>query len=213
MFTEIRNQLNAHQAGSAQSDDMTMIELRYDQKELEDTVYHDKAQIKLAEQASSEWNFSMELSADLLQHFDPLPLLIQAVCDMQSFRGQRQQLYTVFSELFSNALDHGILNLDSSLKVTADGFAKYYMERATRLANLSDGSIKVFVSHQPNQEGGILTIRIEDSGDGFDVEKKQVSLESNVGNSGRGIQLLDTICEKVEYLGKGNIVEATYRWN
>lgn len=213
LFNEIREELIKYRAGGDQQDDMTMIELRYDQQQLEDTVYHDQAQIKLAEQSSSAWNFSMELSADLLGHFDPLPLLIQSVCDMQSFRGQRQQLYTVFSELFSNALDHGILNLDSSLKTTADGFAKYYMEREARLQNLKDGCIKIYVSHQPSEKGGLLTIRVEDSGDGFEFKKNQVSLENNVGNSGRGIQLLYSICEKIEYIGDGNIVEATYRWH
>jgi len=214
LFGEISHELIKFQAGGAQQDDMTMIELRYNQQQLEDTVFHDKAQqIKRAEQLSSEWDFSMGLSADLLGCFDPLPLLIQSVCDMQGFRGQRQQLYTVFSELFTNALDHGILNLDSTLKGTADGFAKYYMEREARLLNLADGSIKIYVAHRPNAEGGLLTIRVEDTGSGFDYQENQISLESNVGHSGRGIQLLNTICEKIEYMGNGNIVEATYRWH
>ncbi|HEC18895.1 MAG TPA: response regulator [Gammaproteobacteria bacterium] len=213
LFNEIRREIIRYQAGGAQQDDMTMIELRYDQQQLEDTVFHDKTQAKLLESQASAWSFSMELSADLLTYFDPLPLLIQAVCDMQSFRGQRQQLYTVFSELFSNALDHGILNLDSTMKRNADGFAKYYMEREARLSNLREGSIKIFVAHEPNEEGGLLTIRVEDSGEGFDFRKKQLALENNVGHSGRGIQLLDTICEKVEFKGNGNIVEATYRWH
>ncbi len=213
LFSEIRDALTEYQAGGAQQDDMTMIELCYNQQQLEDTVFHDSAQVKLTEQLSSKWSFSMDLCADLLGRFDPLPLLIQSVCDMQGFRGQRQQLYTVFSELFSNALDHGILNLDSDLKRTADGFAKYYMEREARLLNLKGGSIKICVSHQPHDDGGILTIRIEDSGKGFDYKKNQVSLEKNIGNSGRGIQLLDSMCEKIEYLDKGNVVEATYRWH
>ncbi len=206
LFDEIRSELIKFQDGGAQQDDMTMIELRYNQQQLEDTVFHDKTQTKRAVQPSSEWDFSMGLSADLLGCFDPLPLLIQSVCDMQGFRGQRQQLYTVFSELFTNALDHGILNLDSTLKGTADGFAKYYMEREVRLSNLTDGSIKIYVAHQPNAEGGLLTIRVEDTGDGFDYQENQVSLESNVGHSGRGIQLLNTICEKIEYRGNGNML-------
>ncbi len=213
LFDDIRNELIKFQAGGAQQDDMTMIELQYNQQQLEDTVFHDKAYTKRVEQPSSTWDFSMGLSADLLGCFDPLPLLIQSVCDMQGFRGQRQQLYTVFSELFTNALDHGILNLDSTLKGTADGFAKYYMEREARLSNLDDGSISIYVAHQPNAEGGLLTIRVEDTGNGFDYQENQVSLESNVGHSGRGIQLLHTICEKIEYMGNGNIVEVTYRWH
>ena len=213
LFNAIREELIKYQAGGAQQDDMTMIELRYDQSQLEQTVFHDGTQLKSAEQSSSDWHFSLRLGAELLRYFDPLPLLIQSVCDMQGFRGQRQQLYTVFSELFSNALDHGILNLDSRLKNTADGFAKYYMEREMRLSNLSVGSIKIDVNHQPDEDGGLLTIHIEDSGEGFNYKSSTVSLEHNVGHSGRGIQLLGTICESIEYNDVGNVVKATYRWN
>ena len=131
---------------------------------------------------------------------------------MQGLRGQRQQLYMVFSELFSNALDHGILGLDSRLKQTADGFAKYYMEREEKLATLLEGSIRVDISHRPDASGGILTIRFEDTGDGFDYEKRTLSLESNLGHSGRGIQLLHSICDDIHYEGNGNVVKATYRW-
>jgi len=154
----------------------------------------------------------MELDAGLISNFDPLPLLIKSVCDMQGLRGQRQQLYTVFSELFSNALDHGILGLDSKLKQTADGFAKYYMERAEKLSMLSEGRISIIISHEPDESGGVLTIRFEDSGKGFDYKKRTLSLESNLGHSGRGIQLLHSICENVTYEKSGTIVEATYRW-
>jgi anti-sigma regulatory factor (Ser/Thr protein kinase) len=154
----------------------------------------------------------MDLGVGLLRSFDPLPLLIKSVCDMQGLRGQRQQLYTVFSELFSNALDHGILGLDSKLKQTADGFAKYYMEREQKLAALLDGNITVDISHQPDANGGILTIRFKDTGNGFDYGKQTPSLESNLGHSGRGIHLLNSICDEITYEGKGNVVQATYRW-
>lgn len=213
LFYEIHEALIHFLAGANQQDDMTLIEIKYDQEQLEETVQHDSSQERHALQPSSSWNLSMELGADLLRHFDPLPLLIKSVCDMQGFQGQRQQLYTVFSELFSNALDHGVLNLDSKLKQTADGFAKYYMERGTRLSGLSEGSIKVDIHHQPDEKGGLLTVRFEDSGSGFDFNKQEIpSLASNVGHSGRGIQLLHSICDEITYEGNGNVIKATYRW-
>ena len=213
LFYEIHEALINFLAGANQQDDMTLIEIKYDQEQLEKTVQHDSSQERHALQPSSSWNLSMELGADLLRHFDPLPLLIKSVCDMQGFQGQRQQLYTVFSELFSNALDHGVLNLDSKLKQTADGFAKYYMERGTRLSELSEGSIKVDIHHQPDEKGGLLTVRFEDSGSGFDFNRQETpSLASNVGHSGRGIQLLHSICDEITYEGNGNVIKATYRW-
>jgi len=39
----------------------------------------------------------------------------------------------ILSELFNNALDHGILKLDSSLKQHEEGMEKYFDERAKTL--------------------------------------------------------------------------------
>jgi CheY-like chemotaxis protein len=213
LFGDIRKSLASFNAGADQQDDMTLIEIQYDQQQLEATVHHDdNVRVEQVSQPSATWNLSMDLGVGLLRSFDPLPLLIKSVCDMQGLRGQRQQLYTVFSELFSNALDHGILGLDSKLKQTADGFAKYYMEREQKLAALLDGNITVDISHQPDANGGILTIRFKDTGNGFDYGKQTPSLESNLGHSGRGIHLLNSICDEITYEGKGNVVQATYRW-
>ncbi|MDT8383166.1 MAG: fused response regulator/phosphatase [Gammaproteobacteria bacterium] len=214
LFDDVRAALASFTAGADQHDDMTLIEIQYDQPQLEATIHQDNGEREAdPAQPSATWSLSMQLGARLMSSFDPLPLLIKSVCDMQGLRGQRQQLYTVFSELFSNALDHGILGLDSKLKQTADGFAKYYMERAEKLATLSEGNIIVDISHQPDEDGGVLTIRFEDSGRGFDYEKGTPSLESNLGHSGRGIQLLHSICDDITYENKGNVVTATYRWS
>ena len=146
LFDQIRSDLKQFQAGGEQQDDVTMVELTYNQLDLEKTISHDEDLGTHSGQAPSHWALSMELGADLMRHFDPLPLLIQSVCDIQGLHGQRQQLYTVFSELFSNSLDHGILGLDSGLKQTADGFARYYLERESRLAELTHGKIKINIS-------------------------------------------------------------------
>lgn len=213
LFNDIRASLASFIAGAEQQDDMTLIEIQYDQAQLENTIHRDEnVQEGGVIPPAAKWSLSMKLGAELMSNFDPLPLLIKSVCDMQGFRGQRQQLYTVFSELFSNALDHGILGLDSKLKQTADGFAKYYMERADRLSRLSEGSISIDIQHQADERGGVLMVRFEDSGKGFDYKKGTPSLEGNLGHSGRGIQLLNSICDDISYEEKGNVVEATYRW-
>ncbi len=212
LFAEIRARLQAFRAGGAQRDDVTLIEIEYHQAALEATVDLEHGKNIPAALPPSSWNLSLELGAELLRHFDPLPMMIQAICDMQGFRGQRQQLYTVFSELFSNALDHGILNLDSQLKKTADGFAKYYLERESRLTVLTKGKITVDISHKGTGQGGELTVRVEDTGEGFNHEEGMLALEKNQGNSGRGIPLLYGMCDEVKYHGNGNAVTVVFRW-
>jgi len=212
LFEAIQKDLYAYQAGGAQHDDVTIIELMYDQEQLENTISLDDNQGRRAGISATKWNLSMEIGADLMRQFDPLPLLIQSVCDIQGFRGQRQQLYTVFSELFSNALDHGVLGLDSQMKKTADGFTRFYMERQAKLERLTDGKISINIRHKPKGQGGELAIKFEDSGRGFDYKADMVMLEDNKSHSGRGIQLLRSLCDEVHFDGKGNIVEVIYRW-
>ncbi|MFD1691395.1 hypothetical protein ACFSHR_07155 [Azotobacter chroococcum] len=68
---------------------------------------------------------------------------------MQELRAQGSVLYTVLAELYSNALEHGVMGLDSSLKRDAQGFAEYYRERRTRLANLYEGYVRFHLDLRP----------------------------------------------------------------
>lgn len=213
LFDLIYSSLKEFQAEREQQDDVAMIELQYQQDLLESMLSLESAHDVKVGAPSSTWSLSMELKADIIRYFDPLPLLIQSVTDMQGLRGQRQQLYTIFSELFSNALEHGVLGLDSKLKEDASGFAKYYTEREARLNELEDGAIKIDINHQPDGEGGEMVIRVQDSGKGFDYQSSMAALEDNKGYAGRGVQLLYSLCDKVKYDGNGNIVEVVYRWH
>ena len=212
LFDLIYTSLKEFQAEGEQQDDVAMIELTYRQDLLESMVDLESLQDVKVNVPASTWSLSMELQADIIRYFDPLPLLIQSVSDMQGLRGQRQQLYTVFSELFSNSLEHGVLGLDSTLKESADGFTKYYQQREAKLSELKEGSIKIQIQHVPEGDGGELKIRFEDSGGGFNYQQSQVSLEDNQGHSGRGVHLLASLCDEVTYDGNGNIVEVVYRW-
>ncbi len=215
LFDTILGRLSDFQAGGLQQDDVTLLEICYDQSLLEQsagTIEEEERGRGRLSAAPSSWGLTLTLTADLLKVLDPLPLLIQILMDLQGFRGQRQQLYTVFSELYSNALEHGLLRLDSSLKASASGFVEYYQAREQRLAVLSEGEICIDIRHQPDAEGGQLTITFEDTGNGFDVNSALLPLAENRGHAGRGIQLLRSICDEVTFQGGGNRVQVVYRW-
>lgn len=119
-------------------------------------------------------------------------------------------LETIFHELYTNALDHGILRLPSWMKATTDGFSAYYMERECRLAAGPVGSIRVDICHEPGPPGTIR-ISITDSGLGFDHDKPCEPLGASVKPWGRGIALVRELCESVNYYNQGTQVEAVYR--
>ncbi len=215
LFDTILDRLSDFQAGGSQRDDVTLLEICYDQMQLGERgsewgeVAGNHGGMSTAPTA---WRLRLCLSSDVLKSMDPLPLLIQALMDLQGFRGQRQQLYTVFSELYSNALEHGLLGLSSSLKASATGFAEYYQSREECLMQLSEGELNIDIQHVPEGDGGKLTVTIEDTGAGFDYDDGPPALAENLGHAGRGIQLLRSICDEVNFQGCGNRVQVIYRW-
>lgn len=161
---------------------------------------------------ASKWQADFCFSAETLRTLDIVPLLVNVVMQIQAPHKHQQRIYTVLTELCSNALEHGLLKLDSKLKQSANGFAEYYTLRGQRLAELSDNSIKVSLLHQANKEGGQLTIVVEDSGDGFDYQQHVKNLAENEGLCGRGEGLVKQLCSEFHYSGHGNIAHAVYSW-
>ena len=55
---------------------------------------------------------------------------------------------------------------------------------------------------------------IRDSGAGFDFSaKSNTDKEASISSHGRGMFLLEEICDSIEYQGSGNRVEAVYTWS
>jgi len=158
--------------------------------------------------------FDLVFEGRQLRKADPVPLVINYVRAMIDGDTPCQVLFTVLSELYTNALDHGVLGLDSALKCDAEGFEHYFLEREKRLAALNDGRISISFRYQPQSGGGCIRLRVEDSGAGFDY--RAVLAEDRRKQSalyGRGIYLVRQLCQSLRYEGYGNRVVAEYRWD
>lgn len=139
-------------------------------------------------------------------------MLLQTLTHIQGLDRFREELFTVLTELYINALDHGILKLDSALKSDAAGFAEYFRLREERLTGINGGIINIGLQHSPAGEGGRLTVRIEDNGDGFDEQAVITEVNENNRPSGRGIALVRSLCESLEYQEGGCVAVAVYSW-
>jgi hypothetical protein len=104
-----------------------------------------------------------------------------------------------------------LLGLDSKLKNSSEGFSQYFELREKRLTE-KEGYVKVIFSHQPIKNGGRLIIRMNDSGEGFDYQKLVSKLSENQEYHSRGIPLVNSICESLEYSDNGTRVKAVYEW-
>ncbi len=203
--------LEDYRQGKAQTDDVTLLEITIDPDEMAALQKKD-SEDQTGRSLGTQWDLMLELKSDTLCRVDPLPMIVQLVTDIQSLGSHRENLHVVLSELFNNALDHGLLELDSVLKVDASGFSTYYAEREKRLKRLTQGHIKVGITHEPTVEGGKVSIFVEDSGNGFDFRALNNALAENKQHCGRGIPLVYALCSSMLYSGNGNQVTAVYEW-
>mgnify|MGYP000639093929 CR=1 FL=1 len=203
--------VSAHSMYTTQYDDMTVLEL-----DITAMQAYDAKQLNIGNLVSlpaAHWQAEFEFSAQVLKQVDLVPLLINMLMQIQAPHEHKQRIYTVLAEMFSNALEHGLLELESSMKQSANGFSDYYALRGQRLAELEDAHIKISMHHQPYPQGGKLTLCVEDSGEGFDYQQRQRNLAENMDQlCGRGEGLLRQLCSEYYFSGKGNIAHAEYIW-
>lgn len=159
-----------------------------------------------------DWSVSFEFRAATLKRFNPLPYLLQLLLEVHGLRAQSGALYSVLAELYSNALEHGVLGLDSSLKRDASGFSRYYQARNDRLEALHDGYVRVHLQVMPTGEGGSLIVRVEDSGKGFDVARVMERPVDGGRLSGRGVSLIRQLSRSASWSDDGRSARVEFFW-
>lgn len=162
----------------------------------------------------AEWRLDLSYGAQELRYIDVVPAVLGFVTQINALKSHQGALFLIFSELFNNSLDHGLLGLDSATKSWIGGFEMYMRQRGERLAKLRGGRIDI--SFQLHRAGtrAVLDISMTDTGPGFDFEHRlnnPDALEvSNEQAYGRGIALVRNLCEQVVYSGNGNKVWVRY---
>jgi len=161
---------------------------------------------------SSPWSVDFDFSAKMLRTRDISHLVTHIMQVTHLPNKHRQRIYSILTELCSNALEHGLLKLDARLKTNADGFNQYYQVRTQRLAVLDQGFIKVELSHVPSSdELGELTIVVKDSGDGFNAATPILPLAENRTLSGRGLALVQQLGTQLTINDTGNSFRVSYQ--
>lgn len=206
-----------------QDDDISLVDINCDM-----SLYHtllptndaDKEAIIDPESAGNNmdsWSWQMSLAGKKLASVNPIPIIINQIQEIEGPGDQWHGLYTVLTELYVNALDHGVLDLNSSLKSSPEGFAQYFQEKESRLEALGNGYIKIKLEYHSTMSGGSLDIMMVDSGSGFEftpwVEEVNTRNLSTNSFSGRGIKLVTELCHKLNYHENGSAVKAVYKWN
>lgn len=152
--------------------------------------------------ANIEIEGNLIAATDIIGIFDSLMKCADVVGDL------RQKAFTVFAELISNALDHGILDLDSAMKNDFSGFAEYVALKEERLANMTaDNKLEMSFTYLPQVQE--MMFSIIDSGSGYNFTS--TSEMEDLALFGRGIPLINKLCKQVDVQAPGNNTSVTLK--
>ena len=193
-------------AGTEQEDDVSVVQI----KALPSSVIKTNEEL---ERDALPWAITMTLNATELKSLtDPISQLFLMFPKNRKLKIHSDVIRSVVAEMFSNSLEHGLLDLDSTLKATDDGFMEYYEQRASKLASLVNGEISVKLEYQPSIDKNILKIKISDSGCGFDIKKAEAAINENADDLsyGRGIALISSLSKNESFSNGGANIEVSY---
>lgn len=160
----------------------------------------------IAEDRGMAFRYATTLRVEQLQAIDPISLVLNAVSQLPRLRAHRTTIYLLLAEAYNNALEHGLLKLNSRLKDTPDGFADYYLQRSQRLAELERGEITIEVSYDDQLQQ--LSFTVTDSGDGFATVQAD---SSGQHPHGRGLELLQQLTKEVRWHDSGRAISFIYQ--
>lgn len=210
LYDEINAAVDGFIAHSNSSDDLSIAEITMIDNELMQRANVPTPKV-LYPAKDADFQFSFEFGPASLRNTDPLYMLHRILSDLPGIHAYSRDLFTVLSELYSNALEHGVLGLQSEVKSSYQGFSTYYEQRAERLEALEEGFVRFDIAYRYVEDKSHLSVLVSDSGEGFDLRR----LDKPVGAaqySGRGLSLVRALCHSVEYLGKGNQVKILFKW-
>ena len=196
-----------------QEDDISIVVIDAGDIEFEgDQECHESAEAGWSDRPELPWSLELDLTSAQLRHGNPVSQLVDMVGEGTGLYAHKPALNLLLTELYNNALEHGVLGLDSALKDEENGMERYYSLRQERLADCADGRIVIRISHhteQMPQGSGELEIEIKDSGKGFDVDA-MTDIQDEASH-GRGLSLVEQLAHQVRFTDHGRQVNVIYR--
>ncbi|RTE87538.1 MULTISPECIES: SpoIIE family protein phosphatase [Gammaproteobacteria] len=150
----------------------------------------------------------VHLNVEQIRSHDPVTRILRAFKAVEGFRAHATAIFTLMSEVYVNAIDHGLLGMDSSLKNSYEGFEKYYLEREKRLDNLREGHVEINVNYVPEDKK--IYFEVTDSGEGLTSLQQNEAIEFSELSYGRGLSLIKELAANVEWLNEGKTIRVSY---
>jgi len=220
-FEQVLTEYNCFKGNLEQKDDISFVEITCDRVPVEedsDTSINEQGGCL----SSVPMHLNVSLTAEQIRNSNPVRQIVDILAQIPVLAVHRDIINTVLSELYINAVEHGVLHLESRNKLDDESFLNYYNIKAAALEELMEGKILITIDFTPYQNmrsnkigdgktvdknGGVLKMRIHDSGSGFNYQQVASSFDAPFG---RGLLLVSSLCEELKFEDNGSTVEAVY---
>ena len=199
---DVVNEVKEFSGDIAQQDDLSLALIHCKSTPLPDVEPRSFSPIPMS--------LNIKLEHEALKTTDPVVQFVDLVCSIEGASEHRSNLFLILSEAYNNALDHGILGLDSINKDTEEGFYEYYEQRAQALSQLESGFLDFNAWYEPKNQS--VTFTLEDSGQGYCTTKRHHA-DNKAHAYGRGLGLMEEIASSISYNDQGNKININYFLN
>ena len=202
-FDKVLNELNDFTGGNNQNDDITLVELNCCA-----VSAPEKSGDNVINTNALPWNISLSLSAEDMRSSNPVNQISDILGSMPYISRHKGVLHVLLTEIYTNSLDHGILNIESASKTDGENFDDYYKRRDAALFKLEDASIDFNFKFLVENKNQYLEIQVQDSGKGY---KKEDIKNAGDAPHGRGLEIIHSFSEKVSFSDDGKSLNVLYK--
>ena len=190
-FDDLLKQLDYFTKDSKQNDDITLVELT-----CKAIAAEENGDGKHLFKYFVPWSISVLLSTNEIKSDNALISLCEIFSGINYISKHTAILCTILKEVYSNSLEHSILNLESSDKKDGEHFAGYYARRDQAIEELEYAEIKFNFNFFSKDDDFFLNIDVRDSGIGYQLNK---SSDMDDELHGRGLTIIRAFSEECHF--------------
>jgi anti-sigma regulatory factor (Ser/Thr protein kinase) len=120
----------------------------------------------------------------------------------------QERVSTAIQEAMMNAVIHGNLRIEASLRNDIDGLTDLHKRIEQQLLDAKVAQQPITIKARWDEDEVIATIR--DSGPGFAADRKARSVDGNVSASGRGLAIMQAFCDRIAIEDGGRTTKLSF---
>ena len=211
VFVDIVNEFDKFCVHQELLDDATLVSIPCGINLLPSSSGEVVSGIQFDSSVKAGWGLKIELSGQSLHFVNPVQIILDQYRGLGDLIVNPEKLQTILSELYENALHHGMLGSSSVCGLSVASGSGLRSVSNNVFDGLHDCYIRIEIQRIMHQGNLSLLVCMEDSGSGFDHVsllsdlKKKSNRVRGAGKS--GIPMVMDLCHSLQYRGKGNKVE------